>query len=126
LGYFLVEAIYVGLYFSPFLLIAWAWIRVLKSRGNPTSLGRRFVLGRAALWLVTVQLLAGLAVFVFALRCYEFPRNVEIWMSWSRAAFIMTAVAILLSLIGQTRARWQILFGTLAIALVCVMIASLA
>jgi len=82
--------------------------------------------GWGALWLVTVQLLAGLAVLVLIVPRYEFPRNLEVWLAWSRIAFVTTAIVIVLSIIGQTRARVQILLCALTISSACVMIASLA
>jgi hypothetical protein len=65
-------------------------------------------------------------VLVFVLPHYEFPRNLDMWLAWSRIVLIMTPIVLFLSLVGQTRARIQILFCSLTTGVACVMWATLA
>jgi len=71
-------------------------------------------------------MLASLAVLVFVIPRYEFPHNVQIWLDWSRIVFVLSAVVIMLALIGRTRARVQILLCAIAMCWACVILASLA
>jgi hypothetical protein len=119
-------ALFFVSFLSPLPLIIWAWIRQKRGGTDGSEAGWRPIVGWSALWLVTAQLVGSLIVLVFVLPHYEFPRNLDMWLAWSRIVLIMTPIVLFLSLVGQTRARIQILFCSLTTGVACVMWATLA
>jgi len=111
---------------SPLPLAIWAWVREQRKIEPLPKTGPRRVLGWTALWLVTGQLLASLVVLAIVLPRYEFPQDIHIWVTWCRIVLIITPVVLVLSVIGQTRARVQILLCSLAVSTACVLLATLA
>jgi len=56
----------------------------------------------------------------------DFPASLRAWAVWTGLCFFGAVIAIVLSVVGKSRSQIQLLTGTVALSLACVMIVTLA
>jgi hypothetical protein len=122
----LVDALSLIGFFSPPPLLIWAWLRWGRQESHFAPLASRRTVGFLGLLCVTFQLLGSVVALLVVNAMHIFPANVSAWLSWTRASLICGLVAIALSIIGHSRARFPVIACSLATSLGCIMMASLA
>jgi FtsH-binding integral membrane protein len=110
---------------SPPICLIWAWMKTPRERGVVRAAGWRRTLGLSGLWVFTGQVLAGFLVAPLINARYPYPLNFQPFRIWARIVLVATLVVVVLSCLGKTRARAQIVAGSVATWLFWAVMASM-